>query len=131
MTGSFAGVIPSINNGSVELAIIQGDSIDFYITLYDSTGSTKTPISLAGKKALSSFRKSFSGDSLLEFSSTGGSITIGSTAGTLRFQKSSTVTSALRECDTGKWDVKLITISSGVVNTVSGGGFRVLPTATR
>lgn len=139
MSGSFSGVIAKENGSSIDLDIIQGDTIDFTIYLEDSTESTAAPLSLAGKSARAQFRKSNSGTVVLDFSSTNNAasdstasaITINSTAGTLRLQKRATRTVTLKEKDYGVWDIKLKTTASGEIHTIGGGGFRVIPTSTR
>ena len=129
MTGSFSGVEIVKNGKDVDLQIYQGANIDFTI-LFKTGSSTGAAIDLTGKKARAQFRKSLRGTVVTSFESTASSITIDSTAGSLRFTKSSTATAALETITEGVWDCELVTISTGFVAKVLSGGFRVIPEVT-
>ncbi len=131
MAGSFSGISAVIAGKNLNLDIFKGDTIDATFLIKNSTSSTAAALNLTGYKARAQFRQANQSTVLLDFSSTASpaTITIGSTAGSLRLQQTSAVTSALKITE-GVWDLKLIVVASGKINTVSGGGFRVIDTQT-
>lgn len=131
MSGSFSGILAATAGKNLNLDILKGDTIDATFLLKASTASTAAALNLTGYKARMQFRRGATSAVILDFSSTASpaTITIGSTAGSLRIQQTAAITSALSTCE-GFWDIKLVLVSSGKVNTISGGGFRVVETYT-
>lgn len=132
MAGSFSGWVAVVAGKNINLDILKGDSIDATFFLKNSTSSTAAAVNLTGYNARAQFRQGPSSAVILDFSSTASpaTITIGSTAGSLRLQQASTVTGALPSPCEGIWDIKLIQVSSSKISTISGGGFRIIDTST-
>ncbi len=131
MAGTFSGIKAIQNGEDIDLDLYQGKTINFQIALtQQTTASTAAPINLTGRKARAQFRKGFGGTLVTTFESTASSITINSTAGTLTFNKSSTITAAFEPFNNGVYDVELVTISTGKVDLIMSGGFRVIPETT-
>jgi len=131
MTGVFGGMIADVSGGALNLKILKGDTIDRTLLFKQSTESTAAALNLTGYKARAQFRRANVSTVLLDFSSTASpaTITINSTAGSVRLTQTAATTAAL-PIGEGVWDLKLVLISSGTVSTVASGGFRIVETTT-